>query len=476
MMIEDNSMSSPLPFHPFARLEKMTSLTVNYVHETIDQVLQSQELPTEQAETTTTLSAIRSSFEWRRVVNTQGDFETIDKAYKIKFGDTIPTLVSTLSHKIPFYFGIQSTRRRTEGDDSTQLAAVCMFYLAYSTWDGRMLNVDQFLIFEKNDWCSDEVLELYQILAKIAVQLQCTRLSWKVRKTTRSIGCGSFQYCYVEHAFIAPDNVGAPFFPLCKEHEKPRWTDPNHPPEFLLEWLFLEMDQPAMTSFLEISNVDPKVACSSVALQGSPLNREHVEHVIQLCLRNEVAPGNRSPVTFRLAGPDDVETISHLVHQLAIYEKEPDAVNVSSTNYLVDGCSASEEPLFYCILADVPNEDEGVVTCGMGVFFFGHVLEEGRFLYLEDLFIEEAYRGMGGGKAIMERLALISLALDCCKFTWAALDWNTPALNFYQKIGATLKDELKLTRYRGTELLWFAEHGSLSCPMALESRPDALIR
>jgi GNAT superfamily N-acetyltransferase len=231
------------------------------------------------------------------------------------------------------------------------------------------------------------------------------------------------------------------------------------------------MNQRAMTSFLDASGMNAKMICSSnKTLHGSPWNRTHVEQVIRHFLHTDIATANHSPMTFRLAGPDDVDTISHLVHQLAVFEKEPDAVNVTTTNYLVDGCDASEEPLFYCILADVPNKkDDGIITCGMGIFFFGYILGEGRFLYLEDLFIEEAHRGMGGGKAIMERLALISMALDCCKFTWVALDWNTPALNFYRKIGAAISDDLKITRYRGTELVWFAEHGSSNCPVAIDS-------
>jgi hypothetical protein len=166
----------------------MTSLTVNHIHRIIDQVLQSTELPTEQAETSTKPSASSSSFEWRRVVPTQGDWETIDNAYKVKFGNSLPTLVSPLAHKIPFYFGIQASRRQIGDEDPILLAAFCTFYLAYSTWDGRMLNVDQFLILEKNDWSSEKVLALYQILAKIAVQLQCIRLTWKVG--------GSLHYCY----------------------------------------------------------------------------------------------------------------------------------------------------------------------------------------------------------------------------------------------------------------------------------------
>lgn len=196
---------------------------------------------------------------------------------------------------------------------------------------------------------------------------------------------------------------------------------------------------------------------SEILMQDSPpLNRKYVEQVIRRCLGTEVTSSRQhAKLTFRLAGPEDVEAIAHLVEELAIFEKEPDAVNVTANNYLVDGC-ASDEPLFYCIIADVHDEDDIVTPCGMGLFFFGYVLGEGRFLYLEDLFIEEAHRGKGGGKAIMERLALISLALHCCRFTWSALDWNTPALNFYQKIGATLKDDLKITRYCGKKLQEFA--------------------
>jgi GNAT superfamily N-acetyltransferase len=246
-----------------------------------------------------------------------------------------------------------------------------------------------------------------------------------------------------------------------KETEKPSWANPEHPPEFLNEWLFLEMDRSAMIAFLGASGMDAKSALStadnaSVETEDtvSCLDRVYVEQVIRDCLFTADATSKRPNVSFRLAGPHDVEAIARLVHQLAIYEKEPDAVNATAKDYLLDGC-ASEIPLFYCVLADV--EKDGVTTtCGMGLFYLGCVLGEGRFLYLEDLFVEEAHRGIGGGKAIMERLAMISLALDCIKFTWTALDWNTPALNFYKKIDARIKDDLKITRYCGEELKMFA--------------------
>ncbi|KAL3895790.1 MAG: hypothetical protein SGARI_007345 [Bacillariaceae sp.] len=155
-----------------------------------------------------------------------------------------------------------------------------------------------------------------------------------------------------------------------------------------------------------------------------------------------------------------METVRHLVQQLAIYEKEPDGVNVTAKDYQLDG--GSEEPIFYCILADVKDGDDDATTTttktiGMGFFFFAFDSSgEGRFLYLDDLFVEEEHRGKGAGKGIMELLAHIALSMECCKFVWTALDWNTPALQFYERIGAEQKTDLKITRYCDEALKSFA--------------------
>jgi hypothetical protein len=191
----------------------MSSLTVDYVDKVIDRVLQSKDSTTTEqtkkttkpATTTPKLSASNSLYEWRRVIHSQSDWETIDNAYKVKFGAKLSTWVSPLSNEIPFYFGIQASRKRTRDEEPTELAAVCTFYLAYSTWDGRMLYVDQFLTLESNDRSSQEVVVLYRILAKIAIELQCARLSWKVRYM-------SFRNCCAKTVIIS-DNVFA--FPPC---------------------------------------------------------------------------------------------------------------------------------------------------------------------------------------------------------------------------------------------------------------------
>jgi GNAT superfamily N-acetyltransferase len=138
---------------------------------------------------------------------------------------------------------------------------------------------------------------------------------------------------------------------------------------------------------------------------------------------------------------------------------------VSPQDYFRDG-EKSVDPLFYCLLADFCNvEKDGddktatattTKTCGMGFIFFGYEYGQGPFIYLEDLYIDEACRGFGGGKLMMKELARIALKLGCVKLSWSALDWNTPALTFYEKIGAVVEENKKLTRFCGEALVLFA--------------------
>ena len=75
----------------------------------------------------------------------------------------------------------------------------------------------------------------------------------------------------------------------------------------------------------------------------------------------------------------------------------------------------------------------------------------------KDLFIEKEYRGNGAGKLTMEALALIAVQLHCNRMVWAALDWNTPAIEFYKRLGATIQKGLITTRLINDDLITFAQ-------------------
>jgi GNAT superfamily N-acetyltransferase len=202
------------------------------------------------------------------------------------------------------------------------------------------------------------------------------------------------------------------------------------------------MDRQAIDTF--VSQADP-VEETTKAWKGD-FNRALVETAVNGCLSNNGSNNFR----LRLAAEGDLETITQLVQGLADYVKEPDGVHLGASDYILDGFQ--EDPLFYCFLLDCIAEDGKTHTCGYAFCFFGYALGEGRFLYLEDLFIKEEYRKNGGGMLVMLSLARICKALQCSGLYWQALDWNTGGLTFYKKIGAEIHDGVQTSRYAGEAL------------------------
>lgn len=144
--------------------------------------------------------------------------------------------------------------------------------------------------------------------------------------------------------------------------------------------------------------------------------------------------------TIRRATASDVGLILALVRELALYEKEPDAVIAREEDYLRDGFG--EHPKFHVLIA----EQDGVPV-GFAFYFFGYSTWLGRsVLKLEDLFVRPEARKNGTGRALMERLAQIALQEGCTRFEWQVLDWNTPAKDFYDRLGAKLLPEWEQVR------------------------------
>lgn len=135
-------------------------------------------------------------------------------------------------------------------------------------------------------------------------------------------------------------------------------------------------------------------------------------------------------MNIRKALPADVSAILQLIHELAIYEKEPDAVKTTEEDLLRDGFG--QNPRFECLVAEINGQ-----VHGFALYFFTWSTWEGRpSLYLEDLFVRDSQRGQGMGLALFKKLAVVAKQKDCRRFEWSVLNWNQLARDFYHSLGA----------------------------------------
>jgi GNAT superfamily N-acetyltransferase len=148
----------------------------------------------------------------------------------------------------------------------------------------------------------------------------------------------------------------------------------------------------------------------------------------------------------RAATPADIPAIHRLIVELAIYEKEPDAVKASHDD--LARALFGDRPTAECALAEVDGQ-----AVGMALFFTNFSTWTGKpGLYLEDLFVMPSARGSGLGKALLVHLAGLALARGYGRFEWSVLDWNTPAIGFYTALGAKPMSEWTMMRVEGDAL------------------------
>jgi GNAT superfamily N-acetyltransferase len=151
-------------------------------------------------------------------------------------------------------------------------------------------------------------------------------------------------------------------------------------------------------------------------------------------------------LSIRKATAHDAPLILEFIHYLAEYEREPNAVVATEEDLIRDGFSS--EPKYRCLIA----EWEGV-PAGFALFHYNYSTWRGRAgLYLEDLFVKIEMRGKGIGKALLQRLAQIAIEENCYGLRWMVLEWNEPALKFYETLGAELLDEWETMLLRGPAL------------------------
>lgn len=158
--------------------------------------------------------------------------------------------------------------------------------------------------------------------------------------------------------------------------------------------------------------------------------------------------------TIREARRDDVPIILQLIHDLAVYEKEPDAVR-NTPEGLEEALFGSDPRIF----AHVAEDDGGVQ--GFALWFLNYSTWEGvHGIYLEDLYVRPEARGAGYGKALLQTLAGIAAERGYARVEWSVLNWNEPSIEFYRSLGALPQEEWTTFRLSGAPLAGFAGTGA----------------
>ena len=134
----------------------------------------------------------------------------------------------------------------------------------------------------------------------------------------------------------------------------------------------------------------------------------------------------------RFAQKADLEAILGLVHELAVFEKEPEAVTATLSDYV----QAFESGLIHSQVAEVGGE-----IVGMVLYYDTFSTWRGKMLYLEDFVVREKYRGRGIGQDLFDATLQAAKDRGCVMMKWQVLDWNAGAIKFYERNKATIERE-----------------------------------
>jgi ribosomal protein S18 acetylase RimI-like enzyme len=147
----------------------------------------------------------------------------------------------------------------------------------------------------------------------------------------------------------------------------------------------------------------------------------------------------------RSATAKDMDDVLRLIKELALYEKEPDAVKITAETLRQMG--TGPDPLFKCFVAQ-----ENDVIVGMALVYFRFSTWVGKSLHLEDLVVAQEHRGKGIGSALYTQVMRYASSKNVNRVEWVVLDWNTPAVAFYKKSGALLLTDWHLAQMDETRL------------------------
>jgi GNAT superfamily N-acetyltransferase len=155
---------------------------------------------------------------------------------------------------------------------------------------------------------------------------------------------------------------------------------------------------------------------------------------------------SKAELTLREALPADVPAIVSLIRDLASYERQPEDCH-ADPRLLAEHLFGTKR------FVEVVLAQSGGETAGFALFFHNYSTWLTRpGLYLEDLFVRPAFRGLGIGEALLGHLARLAVARGCGRMEWSVLTWNEPAIGFYKRLGAVPMDGWQVYRLAGEAL------------------------
>lgn len=147
----------------------------------------------------------------------------------------------------------------------------------------------------------------------------------------------------------------------------------------------------------------------------------------------------------------DAQAILDLIIELAVFEKEPDAVEITVEDLLKDGFSTN--PKFKTFVAE---KTDGTII-GMALFYERYSTWKGSAIHLEDLMVTESKRGIGAGKALYSAVMRYAYDNGCKRVAWDVLDWNVNAIKFYENTGANVLKEWRVVHMNEQGLAKFCQ-------------------
>lgn len=148
---------------------------------------------------------------------------------------------------------------------------------------------------------------------------------------------------------------------------------------------------------------------------------------------------------------EDMHGVLALIQELAVFEKEPDAVLITEEDLIRDGFGTN--PLFQVFVAEAEKE-----IVGIALYYYRYSTWKGKTIHLEDLVVKDSMRGTGLGYALYSEIIKQAKKDKVRRIDWNVLDWNTPAIDFYEKSGAKVLDEWRVAQMDEAGINYFVDN------------------